>query len=361
MRWHVFRNHFHPRRLDWICLLCAAGFTAPVSALTPDEEEPLTAPLKVESLPDNFYTFEPDETTYTDQSSWWLNFSEWIIAQREMRSVQVQSVGAWADRTLSGDTRALPLNESYLRLGIATTSETGDLAQIEPEARFRLDLPTAKEKLRLVVESDSEETTSLGERDRDRQLVDSERSDNEATGALRYLTDITDTLNISNDVGARLHFPPDAFWRLRSTATFDLDANWQLGVDQRIYYFHQDGWGESTYLGFSRRVGPWDFISSSELRWIHSDREFEFSQIFSLYQRLNNRAELNPRIGILGESQPGWRTTEYFGDLTYRYRLFSTWLYAEAIPAINFTREESFDSITSLTLRIEMFFSGDIK
>lgn len=354
-------NNVRRRSCRWLCLLFTASLAAPVSALTPDEEEPLTAPLEVDSLSDDFHTYKPDETTYTDQGSWWLNFSEWVIRQREMRSVQVQSVGAWADRTLSGDTRALPLNESYLRVGIATTSETGDLAQIEPEARFRIDLPTAKEKLRLVIESESDETTPLAERDRDRQLVDSERSDSQATGALRYLTSITDTLNISNDFGARLHFPPDAFWRLRSTATFDLDTNWQLGIDQRIYYFHQDGWGESTFLGFSRSIGRWDFLSSSELRWVHSDREFEFSQIFSLYQRLNNRAELNPRIGILGESQPGWRTTEYFGDLTYRYRLFSTWLYAEAIPAITFNRDQDFDNVTSLTLRIEMFFSGDIK
>lgn len=346
----------------FVPIAALVGLTpAALQAAPVDDREPFTAPINMESLDAPFFTYSDEEMVYPEHDSWWVDFSDWVIQQHERRSRQVQSMGAWADRTLAGDERALPDNESYLRIGMATRSETGDLAQFEPEARFRLDLPTVKEKLRLVVESESEETKTLAERDRDRQLTETERSDTSATGALRYISDITDTLNLSNDIGVRLRLPPDAFWRARSRARFDLNADWNLDIDQRIYYFHQDGWGESTWFGFSRRIWDWSFLSASELRWVHSDRNFEFSQILSMVHRPNNRAELNPRLGLLGDSESGWRTTEYFADFTYRYRLYSTWLYGEAIPAVNFYRDDSFGPTTSLTLRIEMFFAGSIR
>lgn len=361
MKWIVSRNRVQPTIYIRSLFLCLT--TLPIAALgsTADREEPFVSPLRMDALDADFFTYTEDQRYTQPHDSWWLDTSEWIIRQHEERSKQVQNMGAWADQTLAGDQLALPDNQSYLRIGFATRSETGNLAQIQPEARFKLDLPTVEEKLRLVVESDSEETKSLSERDRDRQLTEDERSDSEATGALRYITDLTDTLNLTNDVGARLRLPPDAFWRARSRGRFDLADDWDLDIDQRVYYFHQDGWGESTWIGFSKLYGEWRFRSASELRWVHSDRNFEFSEIFSLYSRPNNRAELNPRMGVLGESQPTWRPTEYFVDFTYRYRLYSTWLYGEAIPAVNFYRDDNFGETTSITFRIEMYFAGSIR
>ncbi len=112
---------------------------------------------------------------------------------------------------------ALPNNESYLRLGgFAAESEYSDPAQFEPELRFRLDVPpTAEEKLRLVVESESEELIPLAERERDRQLTEPERTDTETTGALRFLTDVGDSINLSTDIGGRLRLPPELFWRMK--------------------------------------------------------------------------------------------------------------------------------------------------
>lgn len=317
--------------------------------------------LTVESLPLDFYTFEPDEFWREPKDTYWLNFSNWVLGQHSVQSERVQNLGEWADRTLSGNPSAMPNNESYLRIGFAAESEYGDLAQFEPEARFKLDIPTVEEKLRLVIESESDELIPLSERRRDRQLTEDQRSDTDATGALRYLSELGDSINLTNDIGARLRFPPDAFWRARARGHWQLDPNWRFTVDQRLYYFHVDGWGERTWLGFDRLVyGGWRFLSASEAAWVHRDRNFELSQILSLYKRLNNRAELNPRLGILGESNPSWRTTNIFADMTYRYRLYDDWLYGEIIPAIEFPRDYRFKDRASLILRVELFFAGDL-
>lgn len=316
--------------------------------------------LSPEALPADFYTFTPEEFWRTPRDSYWMSFSNWVIRQEHAQSQRIQALGAWADRTLSGNPQALPGNESYLRLGLAAESKTGELASIEPEARFRVDLPTAEEQLRVVLESESDELIPLGERRRSRQLTDDQRSDTEATGALRYLSVISDTINLSNDVGARLRFPPDAFWRATARGNWQLD-DWRLGVRQRAYYFHQDGWGASTWLGIGKDIGNgWTFLASSEAVWIHDERQFELAQILDFHKRLNNRSELNPRLGALGESQPTWRHTGYFADVTWRYRLYQDWLYGEVIPSVEFQRENSFKEHTSLLLRLEMFFSGTI-
>lgn len=318
--------------------------------------------LSVEALPLDFFLFSPDEYWMEPEDSYWLQFSNWVLGSQRSSSRLVQNFGEWADRTLSGSSSALPDNESYLRIGFATESEHGDPLQMEPEARFRLDIPTVEEKLRLVIESESDELIPLEERRRSRQLTDDQRSETDATGALRLLSEVGDAINLSNDVGVRLRIPPDAFWRLSAKKRWKLDEDWNMLADQRFYYFHQSGWGERSRLSFGREVGKgWRFLTSTELEWVHDDRKFVMSQTFNTFKELNNRATINPRIGMLGESQPNWRNTSYFADVTYRYRLYHSWLYGELIPAIEFPREASFKDRFSLVLRIEMYFSGNIQ
>ena len=317
--------------------------------------------LSPDALPPSFFTFSPDEFWLSPHDSYWIGFSDWVVGQQAAQSERVQNLGEWADRTLSGSEAAAPGNESYLRIGFATESEYGKLAQLKPEARFRLDVPTARKKYRLVVESTSDELIPLSERRRDRVLTEDQRTNTDPTGALRFLTALGDSINLNNDLGIRLRFPPDAFWRVRARGRWQLPQQWQMVLDQRLYYFHVSGWGERTALRFQRPLaGDWQFLSSAEAAWVHRDRNFELSQTVSLFKELNSRATLNPRIGVLGESNPNWRTTSLFADLTYRYRLYDNWLYGEVIPAVEFPRAYNFKDRASLILRIELFFSGTL-
>jgi hypothetical protein len=318
--------------------------------------------LSVEHLPPYWFTLSPEEQWAEPADSWWMSFSNWVLSQERHQGSRIQRLGEWADRTLSGSSRSLPDNESYLRIGFATESEYGDPAQFEPEARFRLDVPTVKEKLRVVIESESEDLIPLAERRRDRQLTEDDRSDTQTTGALRFLSEVGDAINLGMDVGARLRLPPDAFWRISADKRWKLDDDWYIRLEQRAYYYHQDGWGSRFWGGVGRDVGSgWDFVAISEIEWIHRKRKYEFSQTFNFFKRLNNRSTIAPRLGILGESQPQVRETNLFADLTWRYRLHDDWLFAEVIPAVEFPREDSFKDRGSLILRIELFFSGNIR
>ncbi|WP_241264677.1 hypothetical protein [Marinobacter daepoensis] len=317
--------------------------------------------LAPERLPIGFYTFEPDEFWAEPRDSWWMRFTDWVIRQEREHGQTVQSFGAWADRTLSGSSRALPNNESYLRLGFAAESEYANLAQFEPELRFRLDVPTAEEKLRLVVESESEELIPLAERERDRQLTEPDRTETETTGALRFLTQVGDAINLSTDIGGRLRLPPEMFWRMTARKGWSVGGDWAVNLQQRLYYYHTEGWGARTRLGSNRALeNGWHYYNSSELEWVHHDRKFVAAHIHSLRKRLNTRSVITPRIGVLGESQPSWRTTGFFADITWRYRMYEDWLFAELVPALDFPREDGFGDKASVIFRIEMYFSGTI-
>lgn len=350
--------------LAGVCSLPVAFICPQAWALEPVFEvmEPsATGNLTPENLPPSFYAFEPEEYWAEPVDSYWLEFSNFVMIQERIQGPKVQAFGEWADRTLSGEPHDLPNNGSYLRLGFATKSEYGHVAQFEPEARFRIDIPTTRRKLRLVIESESDELIPLEERQRDRQLTEPDRTSSQTTGALRFLSQIGDAVNLSNDFGARLHLPPDAFWRATAEGRWQADEDWTVRAQQRFYYYHKDGWGARARLSGSRDVGKgWRFWTSSELEWVHSDSKFEAAQIFSVAKRLNNRSTLTPRLGVLGESKPNWQTTSAFADLTWRYRLHSDWLFAELIPALTFPREDSFKDRASVVFRIEMFFSGRI-
>ncbi len=363
--WWTLPDRYSRSLLTGITAACFLLSHAPAKAAEPVfrvQERPVPDVLAPGSLPESFYTFSPEEYWDEPRDSYWFEFSNWVLLQGRTHNPRIERLGQWADRTLSGSQHDLPNNASYLRVGFATESEYGDPFQFEPEARFRLDVPTTRRKLRLVIESESEELIPLEERQRDRQLTETDRTDTDTTGALRYLTQIGDAINLSNDVGARLRFPPDAFWRATAKKKWRLDDDWLLHVQQRFYYYHSDGWGERTWAGFGRSVGNgWYFQSSSELEWVHRDRKFVAAQIFSVDKRLNNRSTLTPRLGVLGESQPSWRSTSAFADLTWRYRLHSDWVYTELIPALEFPRDESFKDRASVLFRIELYFSGNLE
>ncbi|WP_309045404.1 hypothetical protein [Marinobacter sediminicola] len=352
------------RAFAWLIAAHTLVISTNSSGMEPElkaQELPIPDTLSLEALPLSFYTFSSDEHWAEPRDSYWLNFSNFILRQERIQSPKVHAFGQWADRTLSGETHRLPMNDSYLRIGIATESEYGNVFQFEPEARFRLDIPTTKRKLRLVIESESDELVPLGERQRDRQLTETSRTKGTGTGALRYLSQIGDSINLSNDVGVRLHLPPDAFWRATADKQWVAGDHWGLRAQQQFYYYHQDGWGARSSLGASRDLARgWQLWSSSELEWVHNDRKFVMGQIFSISKRLNSRSLLTPRIGVLGESQPNWRTTSAFTDLTWRYRLHSDWLFADLIPALTFPREKNFKDQGSILFRVEMYFSGAI-
>ncbi|MDX1589241.1 MAG: hypothetical protein R3296_09895 [Oleiphilaceae bacterium] len=317
-----------------------------------------TESLTPRTLPPEFFLWGDDPRIMEPSEGFLRSARHWAIRQQKIQSRRIHFMSRGIDRTLSGERYTIQGNESYLRIGLANRYEKGGDMGVEPEVRFRLELPTLEEKFRLIIESDPDDFDSLSEQQRKEILRESERSNASTTGALRYLYPLTERWDLSTDVGARLRSPPEIFWRSRARSDWDISQEWRMQLDQRFYYFNTDGWGARTWVGFFRRVGEWDFLASSQAQWVHKDRNYQVAQVARLQRSVRNRHYWRLRLGVLGESRPNWQSTDYFTDVLYRNRLYDDWLFAEVIPALSFPRDNQFRANPSITLRIEMFFSG---
>ena len=351
-------------RRSLLCLLTTSFLVDPAAGWANMGEQKPAAPfseLSVRNLPPDFFDFKAGDAQKKPASSIWLKTSDWVIDQRDFESRRIQNFGAWLDATLSGETLHEQNNQSFIRIGFASRISRLDSAYLKPEGRFRLDLPTTRERLRLVIENNPVESQSLQQRQRDRLLTSNDRPDTGTFGALRLITRLARRWSLSTDVGIKLGLPPKPFWRARASTDWDVNAQWSARTEEKLYYFYIDGWGASSQLNLARDLpGDWHLVSSSQIRWIEKQDRFEWGQTFSDATRLNVRATLTGRVGIVGTSGPNWRTDDIFTDLTYRYRLYSDWLYGEVIPAYEFTRLSGgpLQNNPSITLRIEMFFAG---
>src|SRR5690606_6191844 len=88
--------------------LVASAFTKAAEPVLTMREVSVPAIPAPQCLSFSFYTFEPEEFWGEPRDSWWLGVSAWVIRQERQHEPMVQSLGAWADRSLSGSSQALP-------------------------------------------------------------------------------------------------------------------------------------------------------------------------------------------------------------------------------------------------------------
>ena len=148
------------------------------------------------------------------------------------------SVSQWVENTsrridsFFGTTDALSVEtDSYLRIGPAWRWREGDAFDQDLGASFRLDLPTTEQRLRLVIESEPEETRgTLAEQE---STLADERPDR--GGRLRIginrLGDRDKTRQWNTQVGAglRARLPPDPYARVISQRLWTLGHHHPAG------------------------------------------------------------------------------------------------------------------------------------
>jgi len=311
-------------------------------------EEPdwVELPITPDAYQENWLPGERD--TYTG----------WLIDQRTAWSYRIGNLGRNLDGFFAGEEAQWRSNESYMKLSLHNTFRKSGEMDTEPRIKLRLDLPDTKRKFRLIIENDPEEDKSVQERTRYRSLTSTERARSRTTGAIRYMFDELDQWKLSTDLGIRARLPPDPFVRGRASREWDLVSDWNARLNQQVYYYVEDGLGETTELYFERGLSPDSlFRVKSEAQWSQREARFEFAQVFSILQRIDMKRGAEWQIGVLGESQPTFWTTAYFANVTYRRLLYKDWLFYEITPELLFPRDDDFRANPSLTFGLEVLFS----
>ncbi|AQU82285.1 MAG: hypothetical protein JJT87_18255 [Halomonas sp.] len=280
-------------------------------------------------------------------------------------------VGNWVDNTsrnidafFGGEQATSTNNDSYLRLGQEIDWMEGEGTSDDISIRYRIDLPTTEERLRLIIESDPEESQGTLADQGSGRLYNDQRDRRSSTLGLDWLESRDKRENWSNRIGAgvRLRVPLDPYVRLTSERLWDIgDGPWQLESLNRLSWFNNEGYSARTQWDIGRPVSESHHLRFiTTIQWREEEDTLEYSETAELNHRLNNRSALRYSAIAIGESTSNPRMTNYYLQTRYRRDIHKGILFADVIPELHFQREVSYDPRWAMTLRLEMYFQREI-
>ncbi|OWV28304.1 hypothetical protein [Halomonas campaniensis] len=282
-----------------------------------------------------------------------------------------ESVGSWVDNTsrridgfFGTDEHMQVNNESYLRFGQEIDWMEGDGTSGDTTLRYRIDLPTSEDRLRLVIESDPEESQGTLEEQGSGRLANDQRDRRSSTLGLDWLESRDKRENWSNRVGAgvRLRLPLDPYVRFTNERLWQLgEGPWQLESNNRVSWFNNEGYSARTRWDVGRPLSErrhLRFITT--VQWREEEDKLEYSEVAEINHRINRRSALRYSAIAIGESASNPRMTNYYLQTRYRRDLHKGILFADVIPELHFPRDVSYDPRWAMTLRLEMYFQRKI-
>lgn len=283
-----------------------------------------------------------------------------------------EGISRWVDsssRNLDGffgsDDESLSVrNKSYLRIGTDFDWEESEGFSTDPSIRFKLDLPTTKERLRLIIESEPEESRgTLSEQGSGRLRDDQTSSDSTVIGLSR-LSEKDKTRHWDTRVGAGVKFrlPLDPYMRLSSERLWNLgEGPWQLESYNRLSWFNSDGYSARSRWDIGKPLDATRHLRFlTNIQWQEDEDTLEFSESVEINQVLNRRSAMRYAAVVVGNSASRPRINDYYLLTQYRRNLHKDILFADIIPELHFPREANFDPRWALSLRVEMYFSGNV-
>ncbi|HUX91349.1 MAG TPA: hypothetical protein VMV48_11745 [Gallionellaceae bacterium] len=218
----------------------------------------------------------------------------------------------------------------------------------------KLSLPNTERDLKLLIETDPEEKTTLNStiiQPRPFTQVSTPRS---IAAALRYEKAEAERWHFSTDGGVKLAgLASTPFVRARLRLAMPLEQ-WRLKVAESLFWFSSIGTGESTLIDFERQLNEQQlFRASSNATWLNNTQNFDLSQSFSIFHALNERSMLLYQISAIGVSRPQTQVTDYVILMTYRYRLHREWVFLEISPQVHFPQVVNYQTSTLLSMRLE--------
>lgn len=302
-----------------------------------------------------------DETNDSDLSPWAIDAITPIH----------DSVTRWVDNTARNidgffgtiDSDSVD-NESYLRLSTDFDWAESEEFDIDPGIRFKLDVPTTEERLRLIIESDPEESRgTLEEQGAERLRNDTDGLGDTVAGLSRLGSrDKREGWQTRVGAGVKLHWPVNPYLRYSAERLWQLgDSPWQLSSYNRASWFEHDGYSARSRWDVGRPLDSTRHLRFvSQLQWQEDYDQLEFSQSAQLNKVLGKRSAIRYSAVIVGGSYSNPRVNDYYLQADYRRDIHRQYLYWDIVPALHFPREADFKPRWAISLRLEMLFRAHL-
>ena len=254
-------------------------------------------------------------------------------------------------------------NQSFLRVALDTRLQPSD-SKLDPSVRFRVDLPTTKKRLRLIIESDIEEPLGRLSEQGIREVRGGERFDtnNSAIGLeQRSSKDPRQAWVQGLGLGAKFGAPLDPYIRYSAVRQWNFsESQWQVNSSSRVTQFNQRGLQVRTNLDVNRPVDEARTLRFQT--YVESDERRDstvFSQTAEINRVIDSRTALRYALIVVGEDRGENTIKDYVLQTYFRRDIHKNVLFMDIIPEIHFPTEGNRDPFVALTFRIEAFFRGN--
>lgn len=242
--------------------------------------------------------------------------------------------------------------ESYARLSLQNSWESGEDTRSEARVRVRFDLPGTRERLRVFVEGGNpDDVTGEGS-----GSIPNALDDNDYNIGLEGQIRGTGRWDLRPGVGVKAAGPADPFIRLRAIR-YAAPGAWLMRFEAGAAEYLDDGTEFQTRLDFDRPMDPdWLVRSASRVRYLDSKDRIEARQQFTLFRELNERVGLAWDLGLDADDDPAWDVDRYFTQIRGRFRAYEKWLFVELRPELLFREEDDYDASFRFSLRVDLVF-----
>jgi hypothetical protein len=248
-----------------------------------------------------------------------------------------------------------------LRGRFGFTLEEEGRSEFVSSLRLNLRLPRTEGKLGIFAES-----YSSSDEDDETDDVSTLRADQEensfATGFRAYLSDPA-RFESKFDVGVRWDPAPDPFVRFRVSKDFPFLTDSIFRPSQSVYYRWDDGAGESSRIDLERRLTTHLLIRNrNDLTWsektVEDGHGAEWSTGLTFFRTFSDLRGVRGEFKIEGDTRPTLIVQRYLLSLRWREAIYSSWLFYEIEPFVEWMKKQEFEASPGITFILEINFQA---
>lgn len=276
----------------------------------------------------------------------WMDHQHCVYSGRSLASAR------WFDDLFGDwhDDEATLLVRVISELGFAESESPGGNIRVRASA----DLPNAKRRLRLVITDDSDRDEGVAGQDALSQL---NRTSSQVSAALRLIPFERARFKSDFDLGVRGLGPPDVFARARVRNNWNISRNSILRFGQTFRYGSDSEGRSISQLDLERMLDENSVARiSSAYQYDQQDAEHDFNwgHGISLSHALGASRSLGYGFTLSGHTAPNWRGENYGPWVVFRSSFLRPWLFYELEPRLTWYRDQDWDSVASVVLRLEV-------
>ncbi|UTV99407.1 hypothetical protein KDW99_19595 [Marinomonas rhizomae] len=275
----------------------------------------------------------------------------WLIGSHETVSKKIGSWSTNIDSFLSGRPSNQQSDSSIqIRFGSVLSKDKGEQTGFF-DFNAQLKLPNTQDRLRLIVESDSDSLApeSLrGESSQQNNVVKSALKSS-ISAAVRY---IKEDIGMDIDAGIRVDFPLDPFLRIRlkQGQTLDRFDWWQ---EQEAFAYYSKGIGARYGIGLGYAILPrLSFTTDFSVAWLDKEGMFYARENFVFQHEINKKNRLGYQLSFLQSGEHSIEPDSFLYNIQYERLLYKDWLIGQIKPQFTHEADEDYDGTFSLTLSL---------